>query len=292
MLARAGLQVEVFEAEEEPGGAARTLPLTLPGFMHDFGSAVHPMAVGSPFFSTLPLAEFGLGWIHGEAPLVHPLDDGSAVVLERDLDDAVKEFGADGKRWRNLMRPIVDHWDAFAQDSLGPLIRIPRHPFRMAHFGLTAVQPAEKVARSQFTNARTRALFAGLAAHSFLSFDQPLSAAFGLVLGAAAHAVGWPIPRSGSRAISQALIALLETLGGKVHTSRRIDRNSLRELDGEHTLTLCDTTPSQLLALAGETPEAGHRRTLSNSNLARAHSRSTTHFHSPFHGRRRSVRAQ
>lgn len=261
VLAQAGLQVEVFEAEEEPGGGARTLPLTLPGFLHDFGSAVHPMAVGSPFFSTLPLADFGLGWIHGGAPLVHPLDDGSAVVLERNLDDAVKEFGADGKRWRSLMRPIVEHWEAFAQDSLGPIVRIPHHPLRMAHFGLTAVQPAQRVVKS-FTNPRTRALFAGLAAHSFLSFDQPLSAAFGLVLGAAAHAVGWPIPRSGSRAISQSLISLFESTGGKIHTSRRIDRNALRKLDSEHTLTLCDITPRQLLALAGERLAPQYRRTL------------------------------
>jgi phytoene dehydrogenase-like protein len=260
VLAQARLQVEVFEAEEEPGGAARTLPLTLPGFLHDFGSAVHPMAAGSPFFNSLPLANYGLEWIHGDAPLAHPLDDGTAVVLERNLDDAVKELGADGKSWRRLMRPIVDHWDAFAHDSLGPAVRIPRHPFRMAHFGLTAVQPAQRLARTRFANARTRALFAGLAAHSFLSFDQPLSAAFGLVLGAAAHAVGWPIPRSGSRAISQSLIALLESLGGKIHTSRRIDRDALRKLDGEHTLTLCDTTPRNLIALAGERLKVGYRR--------------------------------
>ncbi len=262
VLAQAGLHVEVFEAEEEPGGAARTLPLTLPGFLHDFGSAVHPMAAGSPFFKTLPLADYGLEWIHGDAPLAHPLDDGSAVMLERNLDDAVKEFGEDGKRWRRLMRPIVDHWDAFAQDSLGPAVRIPHHPLLMARFGFSGIQSAQKLAQSRFKTVRMRALFAGLAAHSFLSFDRPLSAAFGLVLGAAAHAVGWPIPRSGSRAISQSLISLLESLGGKIHTSRRIDRDALRKLDAERTLTLCDTTPRHLIALAGERLKAGYRRTL------------------------------
>src|ERR1035441_2800304 len=169
VLAQAGLKVEVFEAEAEPGGGARTLPLPLPCFLHDFGSALHPMAAGSPFFATLPLADHGLHWIHGDAPLAHPLDDGTAVILERNLDDAVKELGADGKSWRRLMRPIVDHWDAFAHDSLGLAVRIPRHPFRMAHFGLTAVQPAQRLARTRFANARTRALFAGLAAHSLLS---------------------------------------------------------------------------------------------------------------------------
>ena len=262
VLAQAGLQVKVFEAEEEPGGAARTLPLTLPGFLHDFGSAVHPLAAGSPFFKTLPLAKYGLGWIHGGAPLAHPLDDGTAVMLERNLGEAEKELGADGKQWRRMMQPLVEHWDAFADDSLGPPLRLPHHPFRMAHFGLTAVQPAQRVARTHFTGMRTRALFAGLAAHSFLSFDQPLSSAFGLVLGAAAHAVGWPVPRSGSRAITEALISHLESMGGTIHTSHRIDATALRELDGEHTLTLCDTTPRQLLALGGDRLAVGYRRTL------------------------------
>ncbi len=262
VLAQAGLHVEVFEAEAEPGGAARTLPLTLPGFLHDFGSAVHPMAAGSPFFKSLPLAKYGLEWVHGEAPLAHPLDDGTAVVLERNLADAVKEFGADGKSWRRLMQPIVDHWDDFADDSLGPAIRFPRHPFLMVRFGLSGIRSAQKLAQSHFRTARTRALFAGLATHSFLALDQPLSAAFGLVLGAAAHAVGWPIPRSGSRAISQALISHLEALGGIVHTSRRIDRDALRELDGEHTLTLCDTTPGAMLQLGGERLAPSYRRTL------------------------------
>jgi phytoene dehydrogenase-like protein len=262
VLAQAGLQVEVFEAEAEPGGGARTLPLTLPGFLHDFGSAVHPMAAGSPFFKTLPLAEYGLEWVHGDAPLAHPLDDGTAVMLERNLADAVKEFGVDGKSWRRLMRPIVDHWDAFAHDSLGPAFRFPRHPFLMARFGLSGAQSAQKLAASHFSTVRARALFAGLAAHSFLPFDQPLSAAFGLVLGAAAHAVGWPVPRGGSRAISQALISHLNTLGGTVHTSRRIDAAALKKMDGEHTLTLCDTTPRQLLALSGERLAPSYRRTL------------------------------
>ncbi|MFZ0743650.1 MAG: NAD(P)/FAD-dependent oxidoreductase [Terracidiphilus sp.] len=262
VLAQAGLRVEVFEAQEEPGGATRTFPLTLPGFLHDFGSAVHPMAAGSPFFSTLPLADYGLEWIHGNAPLAHPLDDGTAVVLERQLGDAEKAFAADGKRWRKLMRPLVDHWNDFAQDSLGPALRIPHHPFLMARFGLVGVKSAQSLATSHFASVPMRALFAGLAAHSFLSFDEPLSAAFGLVLGAAAHAVGWPIPRSGSRCISQALISYLESLGGTIHTSRRIDASSFNELDGEHTLTLFDTTPRQLLAIAGSRLSPGYRHTL------------------------------
>lgn len=262
VLAQAGLAVDVFEAEPDPGGATRTLPLTLPGFLHDFGSAVHPMAVGSPFFAALPLAGHGLQWIHGQAPLAHPLDDGTAVILERDLGDAERALGPDGNSWRRLLQPIVDHWQQFAEDSLGPVLRIPRHPFLMARFGLAAIQPAHTLARSHFAGTRTRALFAGLAAHSFLSFDRPLSSAIGLVLSAAAHAVGWPIPRGGSRAIADSLLAYLQTLGGTLHTSRRIHAQDLRDLSGANTLTLCDTTPRDLIALAGDRLAPRFQRTL------------------------------
>ena len=145
-LAKAGVEVDVFEAENIPGGGARTLPLTLPGFLHDFGSAVHPMAAGSPFFSTLPLADHGLEWIHGDFPLAHPLDDGSAVLLHRDLADQDREFGVDAKAWRSLVQPIAENWDLFAQEALGPVVRIPRHPWMMARFGVAAFQPARRVA--------------------------------------------------------------------------------------------------------------------------------------------------
>jgi phytoene dehydrogenase-like protein len=262
VLAQDGLQVDVFEAQDEPGGGARTLPLTLPGFLHDFGSAVHPLAVGSPFFRSLPLADHGLYWIHGDAPLAHPLDDGTAVVLERSLDDAEKALGTDGRAWQRLMQPLVNHWHAFAEDGLGPAVRIPHHPFLMAHFALSGVQPAQRLARSRFAGVRARALFAGLAAHSFLSFDEPLSSAFGIVLGAAAHVVGWPVPRSGSQAISQALISHLEKLGGKVHTSHHVDAGGFRALYDEHTLMLCDTAPRQMLQLAGSRIPRSYRRAL------------------------------
>ncbi len=246
------MRVEVFEAEAEPGGAARTLPLTLPGFLHDFGSAVHPFAAGSPFFATLPLGDHGLEWIHGEAPLAHPLDDGSAVVLERDLEHAERALGADGKLWRGLMQPAADHWNEFAEDALGPVLRIPHHPLRMARFGLTAIQSAQGFAKSHFVSARTRAIFAGLAGHSFLSFDQPLSATIGWLFGISVHAVGWPIPRGGAQAIPQALIGHLKSLGGTVHTSCRIDAGAFRELESSRELVLFDTTPRQLIAIAGE----------------------------------------
>jgi phytoene dehydrogenase-like protein len=260
VLAQAGLRVDVFEAEAQPGGAARSLPLTLPGFLHDFGSAVYPFAVGSPFLSALPLAHHGLEWIHGEAPLAHPLDDGTAVVLERDLGEAARVLGTDGAEWQRLLQPAVDHWKEFAEDSLGPMLRIPRHPLRMARFGLTALQSAQNFARTHFSNPRTRAVFAGLVGHSFLSFDQPLTATIGLMFGATVHSVGWPIPRGGAQALPRALISYLQTLGGTVHTSRRIDAAALRELESESELVLFDTSPAQLLAIAGDRIAPGYWR--------------------------------
>lgn len=172
------------------------MELTLPGFLHDFGAAVLPMAVGSPFFSTLPLAEQGLVWVHGSAPLAHPLDDGTAVVLERDLGEAEVAFGADGKAWRRIFAPLAENWREFAGEVLGPAVHLPRHPLLLGRFGVNAVLPANLFCRLHFRSARTRALFAGLAAHSFLPLDEPLSAAVGLVLGGGAcvgmaGAPGW-----------------------------------------------------------------------------------------------------
>ncbi len=252
VLAQAGMRVEVFEAEAEPGGAVRTLPLTLPGFLHDFGSAVYPFAAGSPFFSSLPLGDHGLEWIHGEVPLAHPLDDGSAVVLERDLEPTERRLGADGKLWRSLMQPAADDWKEFAEDTLGPALRIPHHPLRMARFGLTALQSAQSFAKSHFVSPRTRAIFAGLAGHSFLGFDQPLSATIGWMFGITVHAVGWPIPRGGAQAITEALIGYLKTLGGTVQTSSRVDAARFRELEASSELVLFDTAPRQLVEIAGD----------------------------------------
>jgi phytoene dehydrogenase-like protein len=260
VLARAGLRVDVYEAEAEPGGATRTLPLTLPGFLHDFGSAVHPFAAGSPFFRTLPLAEHGLEWIHGDAPLAHPLDDGTAVVLERDLAATEQALGEDGKTWRQMMQPAADDWQDFAEDALGPLLHVPRHPLRMVRFGWSALESARHFATRHFSNARTRAVFAGLAGHSCLSFDEPLSATIGWMFGITIHAVGWPIPRGGAQALSNALIGYLRSLGGRVHTSHRVDAAAFKELEAECDLVLFDTAPRQLLAIAGDRLGSGYRR--------------------------------
>jgi len=156
VLAQAGLQVEVFEAEDVPGGAVRTLELTVPGFRHDFGSAVYPLGAGSPFFSSLPLDEFGLEWIHSPAPLAHPLDDGTAVVLERKLPDAKLALGEDGKAWADLLLPFVEEWPQFAREVLRPVPSIPRHPLLLAKFGLKALLPATAIAH-RFKSERTRA---------------------------------------------------------------------------------------------------------------------------------------
>src|SRR5580704_5182630 len=158
VLAQAGLQVDVLEAESGPGGAVRTLELPLPGFRHDFGSAVYPLGAGSPLFSSLPLIEHGLEWIHSPAALAHPLDDGTAVMLERDLDQTRDSLGIDGSAWDKLMRPFVEHWTEFAPEILRPVSFVPRHPWLMARFGMVAMQSARAVAR-RFHNLRTKALF-------------------------------------------------------------------------------------------------------------------------------------
>jgi phytoene dehydrogenase-like protein len=261
VLAQAGLQVEVFEAEPTPGGAVRTLELTMSGFLHDFGSAVHPMAVSSPFFSSLPLQDYGLEWIHSPSPLAHPLDDGSAVVMERDLTTAESWLGQDGKAWRNLMGPFAKRWTEFVPDVLRPLPTFPRHPFLMARFGLNAMLSAKKLAFSFFREERARALFAGFAAHSFLSLDAPLSAAFGLLMAIPAHALGWPVPRRGSQSITNALCGHLEKLGGKIHCSSRIDNISNVRASG---LILCDLTPRQLLHIAGNRLSSSYKKRLQN----------------------------
>jgi phytoene dehydrogenase-like protein len=260
-MARAGRMVEVYEAEAQAGGAARTMELTLPGFRHDFGSAVHPMAASSPVFASLPLERYGLQWIHGSAPLAHPLDDGSAVMLEHHIDDAESALGRDGHAWRKLVQPLLERWPRFAHDALGPVTRIPRQPFVMSRFGWYAFQPAVSLATRIFSGERSRALFAGLAAHSFLSLDEPLSSAIGLVIGAAAHAVGWPIPRGGSQAITDALAAHLLDLGGTIHTGRRIV--DIDELDLPGALVLCDVTPRQLLSIAAARLRRNYVRSLS-----------------------------
>jgi phytoene dehydrogenase-like protein len=259
VLAQAGLQVEVFEAEPQPGGAARTLELTIPGFFHDFGSAVHPLAAGSPFFSSLPLANHGLEWIHSPSTLAHPFDDGTAVTLERDFSANDAALGKDAKVWRRLMEPLAENWPALSAEVLRPVHIFSRHPWLLARFGLSALPSANSLSGLLFREERTKALFAGLAAHSFLSLDEPLSAGFGVLLGAAAHAVGWPIPRGGAQSITNALCSHLANLGAKIKTSNRVD--NLRDI-AQSDVTMCDVTPKQLLRMAEHRLSAGYQRQL------------------------------
>jgi len=257
-LARAGVRPIVYEASNTIGGGVRSAELTLPGCVHDICSAVHPMALASPFLRRVPLADYGLEWIHPPSPLAHPLDDGTAIVLERSVQETCLGLGRDGTAYLKLMEPLVKNWPQLARDVLGPIHAL-RHPFRLARFGLYALAPAFDFAREHFSGIRAQALFAGLAAHSILPLEQRPSAAFGLILGITAHAIGWPIPRGGSQRIANALAAHLVSLGGQLVTSRRIQ--SVDELEGGGPI-LCDVTPRQLLRIAGSRFTANFRRKL------------------------------
>ncbi len=259
VLAEAGYGVEIYEAQPTIGGGARTLPLTLPGFHHDFGSAVHALAIGSPFFSSLPLQQHGLEWVHPPAPLTHPLDDGTAVMLEHNLDDAVHALGSDGQKWRSIFGPLAEDWPQLAAEVLQPVIHRPQHPLLLARFGIPAMIPAGRFARFSFKNARTRALFAGIAAHSFLPLDAPLSSSGGILLGAAAHAVGWPMARGGAQSITNALASILKDLGGHIHISSPV---TLLDDFSRDTLFLCDISPRQLLSISGHRLDENFRQRL------------------------------
>lgn len=258
-LAQAGCAVLLIEAAETVGGGCRSAALTRPGFIHDICSAIHPLGVSSPFFRTLPLAQYGLRWIHPPAPFAHPFDDGSAAIAERSLDATAERLGPDGPAYRRLIAPLVEAWDALTEDVLGPLPLPPRHFMPLARFGLRAIWPARALAKVCFRTEAARALFAGLAAHSILSLDAPVTAAFGLVLGASAHAAGWPMAQGGSQRIADALAEHLKTLGGEIVTGWRVE--SLRELPPSRAM-LFDVTPRQLVRIAGDRLPAGYRRQL------------------------------
>jgi len=257
-LAQAGKSVLVVEARDTVGGGCRSAELTLPGFLHDTCSAIHPLGLGSPFFRTLPLGEHGLEWIQPPAPVAHPLDDGTAVMMERSVEDTARGLGADATAYRRLMGPVVERWDALVPDLLAPL-HLPRHPVALARFGLAALRSARGLAEARFRDERARALFAGLAGHSIVPLERAATAAIGLVLGAAAHAVGWPLPRGGSRRIADALAAQLRSLGGEIRTGHVVE--SLDALPPARAV-LCDVTPRQLLTLAGDRLGGRYRRQL------------------------------
>jgi phytoene dehydrogenase-like protein len=256
-LARAGHSVRVIEANDTIGGGTRTAELTLPGFRHDVCSAIHPMAVASPFFRELPLADHGLEWIHPPLPLAHPLDDGSAAFLARSFDETAAALGADARAYRKLMKPLVDGADDLFRDLVGPF-RFPRHPFLAARFGWRGLRSGAGLANSRFRTEAARALLAGLAGHAQLPLEMRPSAAVALMLGLAGHAVGWPMPKGGSQSIASALAAILRQAGGEIETGRRIA--ALHELPPAQAILL-DVTPRQALAIVGDRwPERYRRR--------------------------------
>lgn len=257
-LAQKGLSVKVFEAADTIGGGTRTKELTLPGFHHDVCSAIHPMAVGSPYFKTLPLEQYGLEWIHPTYPLAHPMDDEPAVIMHKSLNETVRELAGDGEAYRSLFEPLIKQWDELAPALLSPLNHFPAHPILMARFGLKALQPAKRLASHHFQHRRTKALFAGLAAHSILPLDQVSTSAIGLVLGTIGHKIGWPMPKGGSHQITKALASYLESLGGEIETSARIE--TLRELPNAKVV-LFGNTPKQILHIARkELPDSYARK--------------------------------
>jgi phytoene dehydrogenase-like protein len=249
-LARAGRSVRVYEAAGAAGGGTRTAELTLPGFRHDLCATILPMTVASPFFRTIDFASHGVELAHSDAPVAHPLDGGGAVVLERSVAATAEGLGAvDGRAWRRLFGPLVRDTTALEEDLFGPVIHRPRHPLAFARFGFPAVRSARGLARARFGDEPARALFAGVAAHSMVSLDRPVSASFGLVLATFAHTVGWPMVRGGASRIADALVAELTAAGGEVVLDQRVA--TLGELPPARAVLL-DVTPGQLVGLAGQ----------------------------------------
>lgn len=260
VLARAGLDVTVWEAAEQVGGATRSAQVLAPGVVTDLGSAVHPFGVASPLFSRLPLERHGLQWLHPDIPMAHPLQGRPAALLQRSMAQTAAGLGRDGRAWRALHAGVVRRWDRVVDGVMGPLVRVPEHPLALAAFGARGAWPATTLAGAVFRDEAARALFAGSAAHAYLPLNRPLTAAFGVLFGAAAHATGWPVARGGSGAIAAALVAELEAHGGRVLTGSPVtDLAQVRPAD----LVLLDLTPRQVLAVAGAELPARYARALS-----------------------------
>jgi len=259
-LAQRGVAVTVYERNAQIGGACATAEVTLPGFRHDLGASVYPLGVASPFFRALPLADFGLRWIEPDAPLAHPLDDGTAVLLEHSLEATAAQFSAhDARAWRLLLASSVRDWPKLVNEVTRPLLRLPSSPFVMATFGVAAMLPAQALARTVFRDEPARALFAGCAAHSVLPLTHVASSAPGLVLAAAAHTTGWPIAAGGAQAIVDALAAYLRSLGGNIVLNTEIAQlDDLPPADA----ALFDTSVTTLDRIAGESFTPTFRKVL------------------------------
>jgi len=256
-LAERGASVVVLERHQEIGGGTRSAQLTLPGFSHDVCSAVHPLGVLSPFFRRLELEKHGLRWIRPRASVAHPMDDGAAVFLRRNVSETADDLGVDAEKYRRLVEPFLGNPDALLRDALAPL-RLPRHPFLMLRFGMLGMRSANSLAH-RFRGARARALFAGCASHSILPFDRVPSAAVGLMFLLAGHFDDWPVAAGGSQAIPNALASLLISLGGRIETNREV--RSPADLPAAR-MWLFDTSPKQLAGIAESVLPASYVRRL------------------------------
>lgn len=246
-MQRAGLSVLLIEGKDTIGGGLRTAELTLPGFKHDICSAIHPLAVSSPFLKSLPLEQHGLNYIYPEYAAAHPFDTGTAAVLQHSLPKTAEGLGNDGAAYQKLIGPLLANWPDLLPDVLAPL-QWPQHPFKLAGFGLKALQSAARVANQYFKTENARGLWAGMAAHSMLPLNKPVTAAVALVLMLAAHDKGWPLPEGGSQQIANAMAAYFVSLGGEVKTGFMV--NNLAQLPDSHAV-LFDVGPQQLLQIAG-----------------------------------------
>jgi phytoene dehydrogenase-like protein len=258
-IARAGRSVVVLEANDTIGGGCRSAELTLPGFVHDICSAIHPLALASPFFRSLPLDDLGVRALHPEIPLAHPFDDGSAALLRRSVAETASAFGPDERAYRRLLGPLVNSSEGLIHELLGPF-RIPRHPIAMARFGLRGLRSAEGVTRRFETDA-PKALIAGCAAHSILRLDRLPTSAVGLVLAFIAHHVGWPVIQGGSQRLTDALVAYLRDLGGEVRTGARVA--TMSEIPRSKAV-MFDLTPRQIVGIAGHYLPDRYRRRLTD----------------------------
>ena len=257
-LARRGHSVLMLEGADTIGGGMRSTERTLPGFVQDICSAVHPLGVSSPLFRNLPLGEHGLDWIHPPAAMAHPFDDGTAAVLYRSIEDTVAQFPEGAAAYRSLFDPLARQWNRLAWEVLQPALHFPRHPLLMARFGLPSLRSAAGLART-FKDPRLGALFAGSAGHAILPLDARLTASFGIVLTGAAHGAGWPIPRGGSQRLADALASYFRSLGGEIETNRPV-----RSLTGlpEHRTAFVDVAPEHLLEICGDQLSGRYRRRL------------------------------
>ena len=257
-MAEAGCKVLVVEAKETIGGGTRTAELTLPGFHHDICSAIHPLAMASPFFKRLKLKQFGLEWIQPDAPAAHPLDNGEAVIVERDVTKMAQSLGVDETVYRRIIGAMSNNADKLLNDYLAPL-KIPRYPIHFGLFGMMALLPANLFSKIAFRNPRTRAMFAGMAAHSIQALESPATSAFGLMLLMLAHSAGWGMAKGGSHAISKAMVTYFESLGGTVQTNFEV--KSLADLPQAKKI-LFNLTPRQIIEIAGDALPASYRKRL------------------------------